>query len=98
MAILPEDRHEEMVHTFGLWAATKSESEGNEHLVRLWELCEPEIRRALQDIAAKQTFAFVEVWLKYLGLSFEEVSCAVFPAVKDAAYKYESEHDSGASF
>ena len=39
-----------MAHTFRLWKAAKSPSEGHKHLVRIWELCEPEIKRALKDI------------------------------------------------
>jgi hypothetical protein len=85
-----------MAHTFRLWKAAKSPSEGHKHLVRIWELCEPEIKRALKDIAAKEPS--VEVWLRRRNLSFEEISNAVFPAVMYAAHRYDPEHESGASF
>jgi hypothetical protein len=85
-----------MARTFRLWEASKSPSEGHKHLVRIWELCDPEIKRALKDIAAKEPS--VQVWLERRGLSFEEVANAVFVAVEEAAHRYDPEHESGASF
>jgi hypothetical protein len=81
---------------FRLWRAAKSERERNKQLLRLWELCEPEIRLALKPIAKNEPS--VKAWLDRRGLTFEEVTNAVFPAVKDAASNYDPGHESGAGF
>src|SRR5829696_5505768 len=96
MTILPEDRRAETDRAFGLWRAARSKREGDRHLVRLWELCRPEIARAVQDVAGGQRS--VRAWLDRRGLTFEEIANAVFPAVEDAASRYDPGHESGASF
>jgi hypothetical protein len=96
MTILPEDRRAETDRAFGLWRAARSKREGDRHLVRLWELCRPEIARAVQDVAGGQRS--VRAWLDRRGLTFEEIANAVFPAVEEAASRYDPGHESGASF
>jgi hypothetical protein len=96
MTILPEDRRAETDRAFGLWRAARSKREGDRHLVRLWELCRPEIARAVQDVAGRQRS--VRAWLDRRGLTFEEIANAVFPAVEEAASRYDPGHESGASF
>jgi hypothetical protein len=86
-----------MARTFRLWEAAKSPSEGHKHLVRIWELCEPEIKLALNDMAAKAR-SDRQSWLRRRDLSFQEISYLVYPAVKYAAHRYDPEHESGASF
>ena len=82
---------------FRLWKAARSERERNKYLVRLWELCRPEIKLALNDMAAKEG-SDRQSWLERRGLDFDEVCNAIFPAVKDAAGSFDAEHSSGASF
>jgi hypothetical protein len=48
------------------------------------------------DIAEEEPS--LEVWLERRGLSFEEVANAVYPAVEEAARRYDPGHESGASF
>jgi hypothetical protein len=81
---------------FRLWRTAKSGRERNKQLVRLWELCEPEIRLALKAVAKNEPS--VEAWLDRRGLTFEQVAKAVFPAVMDAASNYDPGHESGAGF
>jgi hypothetical protein len=92
----PRDRRVETARAFGLWRSASSKREGDRHLVRLWELCRPEIARAVQDVAGGQRS--VRAWLDRRGLTFEEIANAVFPAVEDAASRYDPGHESGASF
>jgi len=96
MTILSEDRRAEMARAFGRWRSARSTREGDKYLVRLWELCRPEIARALQDVAGGQRS--VRAWLDRRGLTFEEIANAVFPAVEDAASRYDPGHESGAGF
>jgi hypothetical protein len=96
MTILPADRRVETARAFGLWRGAKTEREGYRHLLRLWELCRPEITRAVQDVARGESS--VGAWLERRGLTFEEVANAVFPAVKIAASRYDPGHESGAGF
>jgi hypothetical protein len=86
-----------MARAFRLWEAAKSPSEGHKHLLRLLELCEPEIKLALNDMAAKER-SDRQSWLRRRDLSLEVISYLVYPAVKDAAHRYDPEHESGASF
>jgi hypothetical protein len=96
MTILPGDRRAETDRAFGLWRAATSKREGNRHLVRLWELCRPEIAHAVQEVAEGEPF--VGTWLDRRGLTFEEVANAVYPAVEEAARRYDPGYESGASF
>jgi hypothetical protein len=96
MTILSADRRAETARAFGLWRSARSTREGDKYLVRLWELCRPEIARALQDVAGGQRS--VRAWLDRRGLTFEEIANAVFPAVEDAASRYDPGHESGACF
>jgi hypothetical protein len=86
-----------MDRVFRLWKAARSERRRNKYLVRLWELCRPEIKRALNDMAAEEC-SDRQSWLERRGLDFDEVCNAVFPAVKDAAGRFDAEHSSGAHF
>jgi hypothetical protein len=86
-----------MDRVFRLWKGARSERERNKYLFRLWELCRPEIKLALSDMAAEEC-SDRQSWLERRGLDFDEVCNAVFPAVKDAAHNFDPEHDSGASF
>jgi hypothetical protein len=97
VTIPPEDRHAEIERVFRLWEAAKNKRDADECLLCLWKLCRPEIERALKDMAMKEHSA-VTLWMERRGLSYEEISDAVFPAVKDAAHNFDPEHDSGASF
>jgi hypothetical protein len=96
MTMLPDDRRVETDRAFALWRDARSKREGDGHLVRLWELCRPEIARAVQDVAGGESS--LGAWLDRRGLTFEEVATAVYPAVEDAASRYEPGHESGASF
>jgi hypothetical protein len=96
MTILPEDRRAESAREFGLWRESESKDERDKHLVRLWELCRHEIKRAVRDVAGGESS--VGAWLDRRGLTFEEVSNDVFPAIIDAARRYDPGHESGASF
>ena len=86
-----------MDRVFRLWKGARSERERNKYLFRLWELCRPEIKLALSDMAAEEC-SDRQSWLERRGLDFDEVCNAVFPAVKDAAGRFDAEHSSGASF
>jgi hypothetical protein len=86
-----------MDRVFRLWKAARSERERNKYLVRLWELCRPEIKLALSDMAAKEG-SDRQSWLERRGLDFDEVCNAVYPAVKDAAGRFDAEYRSGARF
>jgi hypothetical protein len=91
------DRHAEMGRAFRLWKAAKGKRDEDKQLVRLLELCQPEVKLALKDMATKE-HSDVAHWLERRGLSYEELSYAVFPAVKAAAHNFDPEHNSGASF
>ena len=95
--VSPNDRHAEMARAFRLWQAAKGKREKDKQLVRLLKLCQPEVKRALKDVATKEHSDMAH-WLKRRGLSYEEISYAVFPAVKAAAHNFDPEHNSGASF
>ena len=56
MAILPEDRRAKTDRVFGLWRSARSKRERDGQLVRLWELCRPEIARAVQEVAAEEGY------------------------------------------
>ena len=86
-----------MDRVFRLWKGARSERERNKYLFRLWELCRPEIKLALSDMAAEDC-SDRQPWLERRGLDFDEVCNAVFPAVKDAAGRFDAEHRSGARF
>ena len=86
-----------MDRVFRLWKAARSEHERHKHLFRLWELCQPEIKLALNDMAAGEC-SDRRSWLERRGLDFDDVCHAVFPAVKDAAGRFDAEHSSGAHF
>jgi hypothetical protein len=96
MTILPADRRVETARAFRLWRGAKTKREGDRLLLRLWQLCRPEITRAVQDVARGESSVWA--WLERRGLTFEEVANAVFPAVKIAASRYDPGHESGASF
>jgi hypothetical protein len=86
-----------MDRVFRLWKAARSERERHKYLFRLWELCRPEIKLALNYMAAYEC-SDRQSWLERRGLDFDEVCNAVFPAVKDAAGRFDAEHSSGAHF
>jgi hypothetical protein len=86
-----------MDRVFRLWKATRSERERHKYLFRLWELCRPEIKLALNNMAEEEC-SDRHSWLERRGLDFDEVCNAVFPAVKDAAGRFDAEHRSGAHF
>src|SRR5215208_3624885 len=86
-----------MERVFRLWEAAENKRDADECLLSLLNLCRPEIQRALKDMAMKEHSA-VTHWMERRGLSCEEISDAVFPAVKDVAHNFDPEHDSGASF
>lgn len=96
MTMLPEDRRAEAARAFGLWRAAGSNPERHKHLIRLWELCGPEIECALKDIAAKEPS--VGVWLERHNLGRGDVANAAYLAVEAAARKYDPDHESGAAF
>ena len=79
-----------------MWRSAKSKREADRHLLRLWELCKPEIARAVQDVAGGEHS--VEAWLDRRGLTFDEVATTAFPTVAEAARRYDPGHESGASF
>jgi hypothetical protein len=87
VTIPPEDRHAEIERVFRLWEAAEKKRDADECLLCLWKLCRPEIERALKDMAMKEHSA-VTPWMERRGLSYEEISDAVFPAVKDAAHNF----------
>ena len=97
MSIPPENRHAEIERVFRLWEAAENKRDADECLLCLLNLCRPEIQRALKDMAMKEHSA-VTPWMERRELSYEEISDAVFPAVKDAAHNFDPEHDSGAGF
>jgi hypothetical protein len=100
MSIVPDDRRVETDRAFRQWRAARSKQEADRQLVRLWELCRPEIARALKDLAARESPGkpSAESWLKRRGLTFEEVAIAAYPAVEAVARRYDPGHESGASF
>ena len=90
-------RRAELDGAFKRWSTAKNEREREVWLVCLWELCRPEIRRAVKELATAENVS-MKSWLKRRGLGLDEVSYAAFPAVKDAATRYDPAHASGASF
>ena len=95
MGSLADDRRAEIDRVFQLWEG--AERERDKHLIRLWELCEPVIKRALQDVAAKEDVSWRE-WLKRRGLEWDDVRQRAFFAVLEACPRFDREHSSGASF
>jgi hypothetical protein len=78
------------------WAAGR---ERDAYLIQLWKACEPEIKRAVKDLADKEPGApHWQAWLRVRGLTLDEVRHAAFFAVREAAEKYDPAHESGASF
>ena len=92
---MPVDRHAEITRELELWKT--AERERDRHLIRLWELCEPEIEGVLNKAASKEGISR-DMWLERRGLDFDDVRHAVFFAVLDAIPKFDPEHTSGASF
>jgi len=60
------------------------------HLVRLWELCRPEIEPRAGRGRGESSLG---AWLDRRGLTFEEVATAAYPAVEDAASRYDPAKD-----
>jgi hypothetical protein len=48
LVTISEDRRAEMNRVFQLWKAAKSDRDRDQYLVRLWELCRPELVHADQ--------------------------------------------------
>jgi hypothetical protein len=92
---LSGDRHAEIGREFELWKT--AERNRDAHFVRLWELCDREIKHNLKVIARKEGVSW-RMWLKRRGLGFDDVRQHAFFAVWEAARGFDPEHDSGASF
>jgi len=90
---LPEDRRVEIDRAFERYKT----AERDEHLIRLWDLLDPEIKNALNRVAEKEGVPR-DLWLERRGLDFADARQQVFFAVFEAARGYDPEHSSGASF
>jgi hypothetical protein len=95
MGSLADNRRAEIDREFELYKTAERERE--EHLIKLWDLLDPEIKKALSN-AAWEEGVHRDLWLKRRGLDFADARQQVFFAVLEAARRYDPEHSSGASF
>jgi hypothetical protein len=92
---LSDDRRADIDRAFERYKS--AERERDEHLIRLWRLCDPAIKYALNRVAEKEGVPR-DLWLQRRGLAFEDARQQVFFAVLDADLRYDREHSCGASF